>query len=325
MDLTRYIKGIRTGKDIHRLEREAMSDPFLADALDGYNAGYRARHSREVAKLTAKIKRKTKQPDKRNRYYYWAAASIALLTGTGALWLFNVKMPFGKIQISQTTENQGVMDAESAAETLDYAANETEEAEENEAEITKIANANYRDEPVLDENIVSLEVKIAGLQTETVKTYGFETVNVPIDSGRIMLVALKESEERLNELVVSSTGRASRSKISGAVSIVESIDEDENNTVDNNREKSPAPQPVTGKKAYNNYLKNNLITPTGEDCKNKKGKVTLQFSVDKNGRPENITVIKSLCPSSDNEAIRLIKAGADWTQGKEKVKITVKF
>ena len=34
MKLSDYIRGFRKGKEAHRLEKEAMRDPFLADALE---------------------------------------------------------------------------------------------------------------------------------------------------------------------------------------------------------------------------------------------------------------------------------------------------
>ena len=40
MKLSDYIRGFRKGKEAHRLEKEAMRDPFLADALKGI-AGWR--------------------------------------------------------------------------------------------------------------------------------------------------------------------------------------------------------------------------------------------------------------------------------------------
>lgn len=36
--LMQYIQGSRKGKEAHRLEKEAMKDPFLSDALDGFQA-----------------------------------------------------------------------------------------------------------------------------------------------------------------------------------------------------------------------------------------------------------------------------------------------
>ncbi|MCS2406366.1 hypothetical protein NXY31_18955 [Bacteroides salyersiae] len=38
MKLLDYIRGTRKGKEAHRLQKEAMRDPFLADAMDGYDS-----------------------------------------------------------------------------------------------------------------------------------------------------------------------------------------------------------------------------------------------------------------------------------------------
>ncbi len=38
MKLLQYIKGLRKGKDAHRIEQDAMTDTFLADALEGFDA-----------------------------------------------------------------------------------------------------------------------------------------------------------------------------------------------------------------------------------------------------------------------------------------------
>ena len=38
MRLSDYIQGLRKGKEAHRLEKESMKDPFLADAIDGYKS-----------------------------------------------------------------------------------------------------------------------------------------------------------------------------------------------------------------------------------------------------------------------------------------------
>ena len=65
--------------------------------------------------------------------------------------------------------------------------------------------------------------------------------------------------------------------------------------------------------------------PSDKDCARAKGKVILTFRVDKEGRPQDITVKKGLCASADEEAIRLIEEGPDWTMGEEPVEISIRF
>ncbi|WP_029274245.1 carboxypeptidase-like regulatory domain-containing protein [Pedobacter borealis] len=76
---------------------------------------------------------------------------------------------------------------------------------------------------------------------------------------------------------------------------------------------------------YNQYLENNnkLYNPKGPEQF-----VILSFKVKSNGRPTNISVIKSLNKKADAEAKRLIQDGPDWVlpkNGVDSVEISVKF
>jgi hypothetical protein len=76
---------------------------------------------------------------------------------------------------------------------------------------------------------------------------------------------------------------------------------------------------------YSQYLENNnkLYNPKGPEQF-----VILSFKVKSNGRPTNITVIKSLNKKADAEAKRLIQEGPDWVlpkNGTDLVEISVKF
>ncbi len=54
MKLIDYIKGTRRGREANAIEREAMEDPFLADAIDGYESVYGS-HSEIIARLEERI------------------------------------------------------------------------------------------------------------------------------------------------------------------------------------------------------------------------------------------------------------------------------
>lgn len=76
---------------------------------------------------------------------------------------------------------------------------------------------------------------------------------------------------------------------------------------------------------YSQYLENNnkLYNPKGPEQF-----VILSFKVKSNGRPTNISVIKSLNKKADAEAKRLIQDGPDWVlpkKGTDLVEISVKF
>ena len=54
MKLLDYIRGLRKGKEAHRLEKESMKDPFLADAMDGYSQ-VEGNHEERIEKLRMQI------------------------------------------------------------------------------------------------------------------------------------------------------------------------------------------------------------------------------------------------------------------------------
>ena len=67
--------------------------------------------------------------------------------------------------------------------------------------------------------------------------------------------------------------------------------------------------PVDGMKAFQNYIKKNRRYP---ETANVKGTVFLVFTLKKNGAIKDVVVTKSLHPTYDEEAIRLLKEGPKW-------------
>lgn len=124
-------------------------------------------------------------------------------------------------------------------------------------------------------------------------------------------VVLQEDNQNLSEVVIS------RQKPNTAARASE-----------NNR-KLVEPEPQDGWDNYDSYLANNLNAP--EDFKQKAttdNTVQVSFEVDKNGEPVNIRVEKSLCPSCDKEAIRLVKEGPKWKRNagkKGRTTVTINF
>lgn len=60
MNLWNYIQGFRKGKEANRIEKEAMQDPFLADALAGYEQ-VKGDHSKRIKKIRKQLPGQTLQ------------------------------------------------------------------------------------------------------------------------------------------------------------------------------------------------------------------------------------------------------------------------
>ncbi len=82
-DISRYLDGSLSPEERHALEKRALDDPFLADALEGAEAHSR-NFSADVNELSARIQRKQ---GKETLFFtpYRVAAGLALLIGIGSL------------------------------------------------------------------------------------------------------------------------------------------------------------------------------------------------------------------------------------------------
>lgn len=76
MKLLNYIRGLRKGKEAHRLEKEAMQDPFLADAMDGYGSIGESQE-KQIELLRKRVT--VRATRKKNDAMKWSAAACLLI------------------------------------------------------------------------------------------------------------------------------------------------------------------------------------------------------------------------------------------------------
>ena len=377
MRLSDYIQGLRKGKEAHRLEKESMKDPFLADAIDGYNQ-VEGNHEQRIEQLRIQISARSTK--KRNTYaIIWSvAACLVIGFGISSYFLFLKETPEPVIPIipqkeialvptktktdstpispvstkqaekkdiiakSRTTiskppsapittmpmeeETSGQMVAATDEEVImTTGASDPESVKKMRiAKMAVIPTNDIIKGKVTDqkgESLIGASVMYKGTNIGTVtdvngefsllkkaenkqltaQYIGYDPVEVPVDTSRTMLIAMNEDQKGLSEVVVVGHG------------------------VNKKANKDNTPQPVDGKRKYLKYLKKNLVRPTDETCAQVKGKVVLTFLVNRDGRPFHIKVKKSLCESSDKEAIRLVQEGPDWTYGNKQAEVIVKF
>ena len=77
MKLTDYINGNRRGTEANRFEREAMTDPFLHEAFEGYDAAGGS-HAETLNRLRQAVRKRTESRS-RLRAVWWSAAAVAVL------------------------------------------------------------------------------------------------------------------------------------------------------------------------------------------------------------------------------------------------------
>jgi TonB family protein len=77
------------------------------------------------------------------------------------------------------------------------------------------------------------------------------------------------------------------------------------------------PEFPQGDKALKKYLKNNLRYPDAAKKAGIKGKIYVRFVIERDGSIGTVTIVKSLSPECDEEAIRLVKSMPKWIPGKQ--------
>ena len=78
-----------------------------------------------------------------------------------------------------------------------------------------------------------------------------------------------------------------------------------------------APEFPGGREALMTYLQKNILYPADAREKGIQGKVFLAFVVDVTGQVKDVRVVRSVDPSLDKEALRVVKAMPLWTPGKQ--------
>ena len=112
-DIDRYLRGVMSATDMHELERAALQDPFLADALEGYADADATTSQQHLAQITAALLQPAREevrvvplPRSSPRRWMNIAAMAIVLGGTGLLgWYFIQKpqqSPVANIQLSKT-------------------------------------------------------------------------------------------------------------------------------------------------------------------------------------------------------------------------------
>ena len=100
MKLLDYIRGLRKGKEAHRLERESMQDPFLADAMDGYSQ-VEGNHEQRIEKLRMQVSAHSAKK-KNTRAITWSiAACLVIGFGISSYFLFLKKSMTDEVFIAK--------------------------------------------------------------------------------------------------------------------------------------------------------------------------------------------------------------------------------
>lgn len=360
-----YIKGSREGKEANALEKEAMSDPFLADAMDGYDDFPDINPEQGIDKIREHIGERRILSRKSRLGTISVAAMIFLLIGGGYFFMKNsadfsmlyetdryVAADKKNIEPDES-ENLSMLAPSRSNNDTEYIQSDTENIRTIEDRVSNVFGQNAAVSNDLSQdsdgvNEVHETVKDVTDNSESKQDLGSVALAIDQDRQVVSKIELnKESDKESIDLSRSVNSTSYSHSQPKSVNENKSIDRDiKRQKLDNKNIRlnavdlttpTPAkptkdlakvvasPEPIIGYTKYKQYLKSNLKRPDSQACDSIKGVVILEFSVSDSGRPTNVKIAKSLCSALDNEAIRLLNSGSDWTISKQKGKLKVQF
>jgi len=343
-DLEKYLKGHLGNEAKHSLEKEALDDPFLDEAMEGASA-FKNVFADDLQGLEERISQK-----KKNILWLQIAASVLIIISVSVVvWFVSLNAPQETLvlkeedvkeeplkQTEDTSENiVEVPDEEEIEESLPSVlvkkepASITHESQVNqpadveEKEINKIiepidrtptsATNQENDARSLGNNTH----KLAVADSETLEEQKIEAVrSAPFAKAARMSAADEEIEVSLDVEITEET-------VVEEIVFEEAPEEEVFNLV------TLGIEPLIGWEKYRTYLTDSLRFPQQAKRLGIEGRVFIQAIINSDGDVEEATVVKGIFDQCDQEALRLVKEGPKFTPDslgrKGKVIIPVKF
>ena len=310
MNLLTYIQGSRKGKEAHRIEKEAMQDPFLTDALEGFDE-VKGDHIEQIAHLRNRIRLTTGNVRyfRQKKLYIGIAASLLFCLVVGGYFLLD-KKPENLIAMHSEVSTV-VYENEMEITGGIGEAGEGVEAEKA-GETAETFGLSVRKDIQNDVNLQTVPVPVQDKSDENITV-----IFVEEEDDRQAMVMVIEREDIVDEEIVS----ALQAETNDNAAIVMKRDEeaDAAKTVATLRARgitmeaaqSSEPLPEIGIQAYEQYLKEAMILPENEACSQTNGIVEVAFTLQE-GKPAGFVIKQSFCDAASKEAIRLIENGSKW-------------
>ncbi|MBC8033658.1 MAG: TonB family protein [Chitinophagaceae bacterium] len=362
-DILNYLSGSMPPGEMHAMEKAALEDPFLADAMEGYRLAKTSVNTTDIDMLHARLAIRRK-PAKvvalyKRRWFRTVAAMLLLSAGLLLAYslLFRNRQPQLAVNKDRKEEKPGTLATPSAP---------TPPPPETLTASTPAPGLQDGFKPGARQNTSQVipEKKEAAAFAETVQKDEMQYMASDSLTGVIAMApsapVSKEQEQKIDE--------ALQGRVSG-ISVPEKRDEtvpladQKKNSIDNDTVLSLAQErvvagydkqkmrrktataiaraskplspsgldtteatPSIGVNQYITYLFSNRQKPATEA--HIEGDVIVSFQIGRSGKPEEFKIIRSLSPLLDKEAIRLIREGPPWkllTKRKGRATVTVRF
>ena len=346
-EIERYHSGQLSAAEMHALEKAALDDPFLADALEGYRQTTTA--SNDLSQLQQKLELRIGKDRKRRGLFLmntgWMRVAALFILFAGGGWLVfqlvsgNNAGPKTEIATNQTVKQEQSPATDASADSTNSIVSNSPSAtapsiipQQNNGDVpskndvainrrsnTTISPSTYSTQPTIEvreDQVNSLQEITTMRQLNTMDSLSLRGVTAAKEKDNAKAAAV-DTIRNVNVVMTPTQLPADEVVVLNT---------------------KPAPmarkrmqvvidtlEPAEGWTNFDDYIAGNLKTPEEFKSKPIRGEVELSFDVNNAGQPVNITVVKSLCEKCDEEAIRLLKEGPKWKQNRKKGKVKIRF
>lgn len=338
-DIARYHSGEMSAAEMHFLEKAALNDPMLMDAMDGYLKV--AVDQKEIVELKTKII-KVEKPSGlffNRQLFYTLSLAASLLVVVFVGYQFLQKQKEDKVSIAGEIRKE-----KPTPKTKNPSEQNNVVIKDNSNTLVKKEDTQPRFKSVIKSNQEALttEQNVALADIQPIENSSNATTE-QIKTDVAVASTVKEQQESETK----SLYQAETISFSSATDDVKDNVKDEVNVkaVAVTHAQMPAARnekftskkgneiavksqsmPVNGWAAFQQYVNENRKTQFDLSGNSIKGKVSLNFNISKKGKPQSIKIISALFESCDNEALRLIKEGPLWNKlDDKKVEVEIIF
>ncbi|HEX2684087.1 MAG TPA: hypothetical protein VHL77_09155, partial [Ferruginibacter sp.] len=315
-DIRLYLDGKMSPEQMHALEKAALNDPFLADALEGMELhGDSIKFNADIEDLRARLAGKSK-------------SRTGALASMNSLWWKIVAVLFivvtGVAVIIFTGRNEN-LESKEIAKTEDKLAAKDQEIKPQAVQPDSVLTSSITKEELAP--TFNTKKQVSARKSKRPALYNKidldsvsspEEVNVQHDISRSAQPSAASREDTI--------AKALQGKVAGLAVANEKVPDsgyDEvivigYGTTAKNAKRRTVPAgraekrvvPGNGWDEFEQYIEDSTNINTADSVYS--GEEHLSFTIGDDGLPESIKILRSISPSHDREAIRLLQNGPSW-------------
>lgn len=228
IDIEKYHKGLLSAKEMHTLEKAALDDPFLADALEGY-AVSGIDINADIAELKKRLTKRTEEEakvvpiavTKRSNFNWWKVAAMVILIAGAGLIVYQFGLNKKEAEIAQSTRKENPVETTKDSEVMNPST--PVNADSNASLMTKEKTEEKKTSSTRKNLSIKSQSKPAPGKDAEAANESAQPVQEITTANAPATVAAEEKEEKLNDAIAKQRMNTTKRSAYKAKSTTDSI------------------------------------------------------------------------------------------------------